>query len=84
MFSRMGERQQRIALQCWASVFSSPIRLGECSSFWRRAPFALSEPMLHDGRLLTLDDTVEYFNVILGTKLTPQEKKDLVDLLCAL
>jgi hypothetical protein len=32
---------------------------------------------LHDGRLLTLDDTVEYFNVILGTKLTPQEKKDL-------
>jgi len=40
--------------------------------------------MLHDGRLLTLDDTVEYFNVILGTKLTPQEKKDLVDLLCAL
>jgi hypothetical protein len=39
---------------------------------------------LHDGRLLTLDDTVEYFNVILGTKLTPQEKKDLVDFLCAL
>ena len=28
-------------------------------------------PYLHDGRLLTLDDTVEYFNVILGTKLTP-------------
>ncbi len=32
----------------------------------------------HDGRLMTLDDTVEFFNLILGTKLTPQEKKDLV------
>jgi cytochrome c peroxidase len=35
-------------------------------------------PYLHDGRLLTLDDTVEYFNLVLGTKLTEQEKKDLV------
>ena len=32
----------------------------------------------HDGRLLTMDDTVEFFNLILGTKLTPQEKKDLI------
>jgi cytochrome c peroxidase len=38
-------------------------------------------PYLHDGRLLTLDDTVEYFNVILGTKLSQQEKKDLVEFL---
>lgn len=37
-----------------------------------------SPPYLHDDRLLTLDDTVEYFNLILGTKLTDQEKKDLV------
>ncbi len=37
-----------------------------------------SPPYLHDGRLLTLDDTVEFFNLILGTKLTDQEKKDLV------
>ena len=37
-----------------------------------------SPPYLHDGRLLTLDDTVEFFNLILGTKLTEQEKKDLV------
>ena len=35
-------------------------------------------PYLHDGRLLTLDDTVEYFNLVLGTKLTDAEKKDLV------
>jgi len=27
-------------------------------------------PYLHDGRLLTLDDTVEYFNLILGRNLT--------------
>jgi hypothetical protein len=33
---------------------------------------------MHDGRLLTLDDTVEFFNLILGTRLTPQEKLDLV------
>jgi len=37
-----------------------------------------SPPYLHDGRLLTLDDTVEFFNLILGTRLTAQEKRDLV------
>ena len=29
-----------------------------------------SPPYLHDGRLLTLEDTVEFFNLVLGTKLT--------------
>ena len=38
-------------------------------------------PYMHDGRLLTLDDTVEYFNLVLGTKLNEQEKKDLVSYL---
>ena len=37
-----------------------------------------SPPYLHDGRLLTLDDTVDFFNLILGTQLTRQEKHDLV------
>ncbi len=37
-----------------------------------------SPPYLHDGRLLTLDDAVEFFNLILELKLTEQEKKDLV------
>jgi cytochrome c peroxidase len=37
-----------------------------------------SPPYLHDGRLLTLDDTVEFFNIVLGTKLTADEKRDLV------
>jgi len=43
-----------------------------------------SPPYLHDGRLLTLDDTVEFFNLILQTKLSAQEKKDLVTFMLAL
>jgi cytochrome c peroxidase len=43
-----------------------------------------SPPYLHDDRLLTLDDTVEFFNLVLGLKLVPQEKKDLVAFLRAL
>jgi cytochrome c peroxidase len=37
-----------------------------------------SAPYLHDDRLLTLDDSVEFFNVVLGTNLAAQDKKDLV------
>jgi cytochrome c peroxidase len=37
-----------------------------------------SPPYLHDGRLLTLEDTVEFFNMVLGTKLAAAEKRDLV------
>lgn len=37
-----------------------------------------SPPYLHDGRLLTLDDTVEFFNLVLETRLTAAEKKDLL------
>jgi cytochrome c peroxidase len=37
-----------------------------------------SPPYLHDDRLLTLDDTVEFFNLVLGTKLNEQEKADIV------
>lgn len=40
-----------------------------------------SPPYLHDGRLLTLEDTVEYFNLILGTQLSSTEKSDLVEFL---
>lgn len=40
-----------------------------------------SPPYFHDGRLLTLDDSVEFFNLILETKLSAQEKKDLVSFL---
>jgi cytochrome c peroxidase len=41
-------------------------------------------PYLHDGRLLTLEDTVEFFNLILGVKLTDQEKQDVVVFMRAL
>jgi cytochrome c peroxidase len=37
-----------------------------------------SPPYMHDGRALTLEDTVEFFNLVLQLKLTSQEKKDLV------
>jgi cytochrome c peroxidase len=37
-----------------------------------------SPPYLHDGRLLTLEDTVEFFNLVLEVKLTAEEKTDLV------
>jgi cytochrome c peroxidase len=43
-----------------------------------------SPPYMHDGRLLTLDDTVEFFNLVLGTNLTKAEKSDLVQFLRAL
>jgi len=43
-----------------------------------------SPPYLHDGRLLTLEDAVIFFDVILGTKLTSEEKADLTAFLRAL
>jgi cytochrome c peroxidase len=43
-----------------------------------------SPPYLHDGRLLTLADTVEFFNLVLGTKLTQEEKDALVAYLLVL
>jgi cytochrome c peroxidase len=43
-----------------------------------------SPPYMHDGRLLTLEDTVEFFNMILGTRLTAPEKADLLAFLKAI
>lgn len=40
-----------------------------------------SPPYMHDGRLLTLEDTVEFFNLILELNLTAREKNDLVSFL---
>ncbi|MGH8655525.1 MAG: cytochrome B6 [Gammaproteobacteria bacterium] len=37
-----------------------------------------SPPYLHDGRLLTLEDTVEFFNLVLELSLSDEERKDLV------
>jgi cytochrome c peroxidase len=41
-------------------------------------------PYLHDGRLPTLADTVEFFNLVLGVKLTQEEKDALVAYMLAL
>ncbi len=43
-----------------------------------------SPPYLHDDRLLTLADVVEFFNLVLETKLTAEEKADLVSFLLCL
>ena len=43
-----------------------------------------SPPYLHDGRLMTLADTVEYFNLVLSLKLTQPEKDALVAYMLAL
>jgi cytochrome c peroxidase len=37
-----------------------------------------SPPYLHDGRLLTLEDVVEFFNLVLQSKMSEEEKQDLV------
>ena len=42
-----------------------------------------SPPYLHDGRLPTLHDAVEFFNIVLTLNLTKEEKEDLTNyLLC--
>ena len=36
-----------------------------------------SPPYMHDGRLMTLEDTVEFFNLVLELRLTGEEKQAL-------
>ncbi len=43
-----------------------------------------SPPYLHDGRLITLADTVEFFNLVMGLKLTQQDKEALTAYLMTL
>jgi len=43
-----------------------------------------SPPYLHDGRLLTLEDVIEFFNLVLETDLTDEEKADLLAFLYTL
>jgi cytochrome c peroxidase len=61
--------------------FSAP--LGLIKTFPLRG-IKESPPYLHDGRLLTLEDTLEFFNLVLGTKLTEEEKADVVAFMRAL
>jgi hypothetical protein len=43
-----------------------------------------SPPYLHDRRRLTLEDSIEFFNLVLETSLTAAEKADLLAFLQAL
>jgi cytochrome c peroxidase len=43
-----------------------------------------SPPYLHDGRLPTLEDTVEFFNLVFALQLSKEEKQDVVAFLTAL
>jgi hypothetical protein len=42
------------------------------------------KPKMVNGRLLTLEDTVEFFNLVTGVKLNEQEKKALTAFMRAL
>jgi hypothetical protein len=53
---------------CWRSATTSPTVMS-----WQDSP-----PCVHDGCLLTLEGTVEFFNLVLELELDEQEKKDLV------
>jgi cytochrome c peroxidase len=43
-----------------------------------------SPPYLHDGRCPTLHDSIEFFNLVLELKLSPEEKNDLLAFLLCL
>ncbi len=43
-----------------------------------------SPPYLHDGRLMTLEDSIEFFNLVLSLDLTADEKADLLAFLLVL
>jgi len=43
-----------------------------------------SPPYLHDGRLLTLEDSIEFFNLVLEVQLTEEEKDDVLAFLLTL
>jgi cytochrome c peroxidase len=53
------------------------IPVGPIKSFTLRG-IKDSPPYMHDGRLLTLEDTVEFFNLVTEVKLTDKEKRALV------
>ena len=57
--------------------------LGPIKSFTLRG-IKDSPPYLHDGRCLTLEDAVEFFNLVQGLQLSGQEKADLTAFLRAL
>jgi cytochrome c peroxidase len=60
--------------------FTGEAPVGEIKTFTLRG-IKESPPYMHDGRCLTLEDTVEFFNLVLKLQLTAEEKHDLVSYL---
>jgi cytochrome c peroxidase len=60
-----------------------PVPEGPIKAFTLRG-IKQSPPYLHDGRLMTLDDTIEFFTLVLGTKPIAAEKGDLLAFLYTL
>jgi cytochrome c peroxidase len=57
--------------------FLDEAALGSIKTFTLRG-IKDSPPYLHDGRCFTLEDVVEFFNLVQGLKLTGEEKTELV------
>jgi cytochrome c peroxidase len=57
--------------------FLNEAPVGQIKTFTLRG-IKESPPYMHDGRCLTLEDTVEFFNLVLELKLDEEEKRDLV------
>jgi hypothetical protein len=60
--------------------FVNEVPLGPMKTFTLRG-IKDSPPYLHDGRCLILEDTAEFFNLILGLQLSVEEKQDLATIL---
>lgn len=56
--------------------FVNEAPLGPMKTFTLRG-IKNSPPYLHDGRCLTLEDTVEFFNLVLSLQLSADEERDL-------
>jgi cytochrome c peroxidase len=60
--------------------FVDEVPIGAMKTFTLRG-IKDSPPYMHDGRCLTLEDAIEFFNLVQGLKLTAEEKSDLVTFL---
>jgi cytochrome c peroxidase len=65
------------------SWYSLTVRRGPIKTFPLRG-IKDSPPYLHDGRCPTLNDVVQFLNLVLELGLTKQEKEDLVAFLLCL
>jgi cytochrome c peroxidase len=67
----------RCTTYTWSASSRTSRPDGSFKSFTQRG-IKDSPPYLHDGRFFTLEDTVEFFNLVLELKLSGADKHDLV------